>query len=244
MLVKLARNQHLPASINLVKRRTWYVDPPAGEPPATPPAPPVVPPEPKPEAKFTQAELDAIAGRTRKEAADSARKALLKELGLDPDDPEAVKLVKTKLTAAQQAEDAKKSAEDKALEKIAELEKKAADAEAKALATEEKRKATILDTRLEGLASKVGAQFPSDVIEYARRNHTDEVTALLGEGDKFNDTKAQTLIDTIKKARPNFFDMRRGAGTGSHAGGDRGAAAAMDDNAARAANLRAARRDI
>lgn len=210
-------------AVNLTKRRSWYTDPPAGnEPPAGDPAPAKTPPvDPKLEPKFTQAELDAIAGNTRKEASTAARKALLKELGLDPEDPKAVELIKGKLTAAQQAEDAQKTSEQKALERIALLEQERDAALARETAAEAKRKTTLLDGKLETLASRAGGQFPVDVIEYARRTHADEVKALVNDADVFDDKKAQALIETIKKERPNFFDSRRGAGTGSHGGGER-----------------------
>jgi len=41
----------------------------------------------------------------------------------------------------------------------------------------------------------------------------------MADDGKIDEKKAGELIDDIKKARPNFFDSRKGAGTGSHGGG-------------------------
>jgi len=234
-----SRRINLEYAVDLTKRRLWYADEEtAGD--TT---------EAKSEAKATDDELqkrmDALAGNVRKEATAAARKALLKELGLDPEDPKAVDTVKGKLSAADEAEKAKMSAEEKALARIKELEAERDEAKTKAAEVESKRRTSLLNSEFKLLAKTTGGQFPDDVVEYARRTHAADIAALLGEDDTFDSKKAQSLIDSIKKERPNFFDTRKTViGTGSHGGGDRGASAETDVNAARAANFKNARRDV
>lgn len=210
--LKTARRLNREYAVNLNTRRNWYS--PDGEPPA-PPTPPVVPPvaTPTPEAKFTQEELNNLIGNRVKEAKAAERKALLKELGYENvDDPEAVKTVKGKLTAAQQAEDAKKSAETLALEKITQLEKERDEAMAASQKALAQRRTDQLNGYLKELARDAKAQIPSDVVDYLNKNHAAEVEKLMGEDGKFDEKAAAPLLETVKKVRQHWFGIT-GMGT-------------------------------
>jgi alanyl-tRNA synthetase len=160
----------------------------------------------KPEAKFSQADMDAVAGRRAKEAAASARKALLEELGItNADDPKAVDTVRATLTEAQQAKEAKKTAEDKALERIAALEKERDDAKAAAETANATRIADRVNGTLEAVARTAKVQHPEDVVKYIRENLADELAKAVGDDGKFADKAAEKLVELVKKARPNWF---------------------------------------
>lgn len=196
----------------------------------------------KTEPALTQKEVDAIMGRTRKEASEAARKALLKELGIENvDDPKAVETAKTKLTAAQQAEEAQKSE----LQKLQEANAKVlADLEAEKqlrLAAESKRIADKVDGRIESLATKSGALDATDVSRWLRENQKDAVGALVGDNEQIDDKKAAELIETARKAKPHWFAGAKGAGTGSH---QTGTTPGMDDKEARDKHFREYRRGV
>lgn len=223
--IKTARRSDSEYNISLAKRRTWYTDPPAGDPPAGDPPPAKPPaPDPKPEPKFTQAELDAIAGNTRKEATSAATKALLKQFGVDPDDPKAVEGVKALIAAGKSAEDAKKSAETLALEKVAAAEKKAADAEAARDAVIQERQLEKRDNEIitAFTAKELGCQNPAKVMKLLKADHPQELAALLKDDGTVDATKLKALVDLGKKENPEYFDARRSTiTTGSHGGGER-----------------------
>lgn len=172
------------------------------------------------EAKFTQADMDKVAGNRAKEARAAERKALLKELGFDnPDDPKVTENLKAKLAAAKQAEDEKKSAEEKALERIAQLEKERDEARAAAELANGKRIQARVDSKLEALARTAGALHPEDVIDHLRTKQPDKVASLLKSDESIDEKAAIELITEVKKARDNWFQTARGGGSPSMSGG-------------------------
>jgi hypothetical protein len=165
--------------------------------------------------KFTQAEMDAIQGRTRKEATDAARKAVLKELGIeDVDNPDAVKTVKGKLTAAEQLAEAQKTAEQKLIEERDSLSVQLAAAKQSAIAAELKRRTELINAELKAAASKLKAEYPKDVVKHLRDEYADEVEALLGDDDKVNEKLVEALVGKAKADRPTWFG-NQASGIGS-----------------------------
>lgn len=176
----------------------------------------------KPEPKFTQDELNAHTANTRKEAEDRTRKAILKELGIEnTDDPEAVKTVKTKLTAAQKAEEEKLSEIEKATKRAEKAEADAAERDAKIAELAAARIADRVDGRIESLAGKppFNALDASDVVTWLRNNHKDDVTALVDESGKVDDAKVTKLIEKAKAAKAHWFAQAKGVGSPSISGG-------------------------
>ena len=122
-------------------------------PPVTPPAPEPPPTAGKagteaPEAKFSQADLDRIAGETRKSAKSAERAALLKELGVEDLDA-----VKAAMQAAQEAAKAKMTETERAAAEMAELNKRLQLAEAGKTEAEQARKAALLEAEIVSKAS-------------------------------------------------------------------------------------------
>ena len=193
-----------------------------------------------------QKKMDAVAANVRKEATATAtaaaRKALMEELGLNPDDPKAVDTVKARLTAAQQAEDAKKSAETLALEKIAQLEKERDEAKAARTALELKSRLKDRDDEVKTALSAARCTNPVKVLGLLGVFQTAELAATLKEDGTLDKTKLTALVEAAKKEHKEYF-VGGGPGIPPTAPGGR-ASGGMDENAARAANLRAARRDI
>jgi hypothetical protein len=240
--IRTVRRQDAEFNVSLSKRRAWYASDDEPLPTPAPVIPPVIAiplPDLKPELKFTQDDVNAVVGNRVKEATAAARKALFKELGIDAEDPKAIDTVKSQLVTAQQAAEAQKTAEQKALDKIASLEKERDEAQRAADKANVTRIASKVDSKLETLASKAGAVHPADVIEYLRSKQADKVAALLNTDESVDEKKANELIAEVKKARDNWFQVARGAGSPSfHEGKTPG----TDDQTARDESFRRARR--
>lgn len=189
-----------------------------------------------------QRAFDKVISNRAKEAAEKARVALLKELGIEnTDDPEAVTAAKAKLNKAKADEDAQKSELQKLVEQNARI---TADLEAekkRASEVEARRIADKVDGRIEALATKSGALDPSDVSKWLRENRRDDVAAIVGDDEKIDDAKAGELIEAVRKAKAHWFAGAKGAGTGSH---QSGTTPGMDDSAARDANFKRYRRNV
>lgn len=229
---------------SLRQRRTWYNDPPEGD---LAPEKPSTEKKPAAAVTFTQADMDARMSNVRKEAEDRTRKSLLKELGIDPDDPKATELLKNKLTVAEQAEKDKAAAEEatktelqKVQERVAAAEKERDEAKKLAAEVEAKRRTDLINGKLEALATKASALLPEDVVEWLNSKQKDDVLKLLSNDGKFDEKKAQEMIDAFKKTRPTWFAGVRGAGSPSMRDG-RAVQPDLDKDA-REANFRRLRR--
>ncbi len=240
---QIARRQGSTFTVNLSRRRTWYADEAAADTTATTASTGTqaqATTDAATDAKFTQGDVDKIAGNRAKEAAATARKKLLEELGIEnPDDPKALESVKGKLTAAAEAEQAKLTAEQKLTKQIADLEKERDEAKATAESANAKRLADRVDSQIKDLATAAGALHPADVIDYLRTKQTDKVAALLKADESFDDKAAGELIAEVKKARENWFQTARGAGSPSMSGG---ATPGIDDQKARDEHFKQYRR--
>ena len=73
------------------------------------------------------------------------------------------------------------------------------------------------DTPSRAAATDARAQYPEDVITWARQSGKD-LTALLDKDGKLDDKAVKALIDEAKKARPAWF-ASGGPGSPSNAGG-------------------------
>lgn len=176
--------------------------------PATPAAPvkPAVTSEPAPLTEEQQKAFDKVISSRAKEAAEKARRDLLKELGVtDADDPKALEGVKGKLTAAQLAEDANKSEAQKLQDKIAALEKERDLATQQAAIAQAKAQAERVNARLETLAKDARVQTPSDVVDYLEKHHASELKEVVDADGKIDEKKIIELIETVKKARAHWF---------------------------------------
>lgn len=98
--------------------------------------------------QFTQADLDRIAGQTRKEAKSAERAALLKELGVEDLDQ-----AKQALKAAEEARKAQMTQEERLKTEKAELERRATEAEAARQKAEQERQAALVEAEIVARAS-------------------------------------------------------------------------------------------
>lgn len=168
--------------------------------PTTTPATPAVQQGASGEPTFTQAQVDAMMGERAKRAADAAISKLLTDLGYEK--PEDLK----KDTAA-----AKKAKEEQMseLEKVtAELEKERKE-KAEAIAQREsERQFRLLDRRnsaITAAAQKARAEAPDDVVLWAEKYHSDDLTKVLKEDGAVDEKAIASLIEKCRAERKNWF---------------------------------------
>lgn len=189
----------------------------------------------KPEAKFTQEEMNSHASSIRKEAEDRTRKAILKDLGVDPDDPEAVKAVKGKLTAAQKAEDEKKTTEQRLQEEIDTLKQERDTEKQRAAQIAAERLADKVDNKLRSLAKGVNEKVASadDVVDWLRLKKKSDVEKLVNDDGVIDDKAAEKLVADFKKEKPSWFAVTSGVGSPSMKDGQRTDTGKIDETRAR-----------
>lgn len=180
------------------------------------------------EKLIPQSQVNTVVSIEKKKAETSARNALLKELGFNPDDPKVIEALKGKLTVAEQAEAAQKAAEDakkdelqKMQERLTAVEKERDDEKAARSNGEVKRLADKLDGKLQTLATAERAlpEAVDDVVTWLRKNKGEAVDALMDKDEKFNEAEAKKLLEEVRKAKAHYFQGARGAGSGSHSVG-------------------------
>ncbi len=154
------------------------------EPPTT--DPPVEPPAPS-EPKFTQQDLDKIAGEARSKGRTSAEKEFLEKLGVSNVD-EAI----AALTAAKEAEEAKKTESQRLTE---ENERLRAEAER----ATETAKRTIVATRVENALRDAGIK-PERIPHAIKLANLEGVTV---EGSEV--TGVDEAVAAVKEASPEWF---------------------------------------
>lgn len=100
------------------------------------------------EAKFTQADIDQIAGKTRKEAATAAQAKLLKELGFESADAAKAAFVEADKIRKAQMTDQERLTQEKA-----DAEKRADDATAAAKLSDQARQQALIESEIVSMAS-------------------------------------------------------------------------------------------
>jgi hypothetical protein len=147
------------------------------------------------EAKFSQADLDRIAGKTRKEAKDAARAELLKELGV-PDAEAAKAAIKLAADEAQRAEQARlaqMSETERMKAAMLDADKKVSEAEASRARAEEERVEALM---LAEVVSKASGRFanPKAAAKLA------DLSGVKLEGEKF--VGVDEALDALAQAEP------------------------------------------
>lgn len=156
--------------------------PPAGTPPAAPPAP-----AGSGGPTFTQADLDAIAGRTRAEARQAAEKEILQALGVDN-----VDAARAAVEAARAAEDAQKTEVQRLTDERDRLAKEAEEARASA-------NATFAMTRVEGALRDAGIK-PDRIPAALRLADLGGITVTGTEVSGITEA-----VESVKQASPEWF---------------------------------------
>jgi hypothetical protein len=150
------------------------------------------------EKLFTQAEIDKLVGSTRKAARETGKKELLEELGID-----SLDTLKNFLKAQKEKEESEKTEAQKALDKLAEMQKqleteRQARVEAEKLRFIEKR-----DGVLRALLAT--AHDPDGVLILLKAKHADKVEALLGESGDVDSKEAEKLVSEYRAANAYQF---------------------------------------
>lgn len=150
------------------------------------------------EKLFTQAEIDKLVGSTRKAARETGKKELLEELGI-----ESLDTLKNFLKAQKEKEESEKTEAQKALDKLAEMQKqleteRQARVEAEKLRFIEKR-----DGVLRALLAT--AHDPDGVLILLKAKHADKVEALLGESGDVDSKEAEKLVSEYRAANAYQF---------------------------------------
>lgn len=153
-----------------------------------------------PELKFTQADLDRIAGDTRKSAKEKAIADFLKDLGVDNADD-----ARAKISAAKAKEDAEKTASEKAdaARLKAEAERDALKAQLAGIETQ--RRVDKRDARITAAARDGGATVPEDVIAWAEKYKADAIKAVMADDGTVDEKGVKALVDAAREARPTWF---------------------------------------
>lgn len=164
------------------------------------------------EKAFTQADLDRIAGETRKSARQAAIADLLKELGVEkPDDLKAL------VTKTREQEEAQKTEAQKALERAEKAEARAQEAEARAQSIEAQR---ILDRRDNAIRAKAGQAHDIDaVLEWANRPaNADLLKKTVGDDGAVSEKAVDELIAAAQK-NAAYLWKKGGVGSPSNSNG-------------------------
>ncbi len=174
------------------------------------------------ELKFSQADLDRIAGDSRQSGRTAAEKELLEKLGV------------TDLDAAAAALKAAKDAEDAKLSEVERLTKERDEANAKAEATAKTATQLLAATKLEGGLRDAGInpERLSAALKLA------DVSALKVDGTEV--TGIPEAIEAVKAASPEWFGARRPGApdvNGNGTGGTDFRTASREELAAEAAKL-------
>lgn len=151
-------------------------------------------------ATFTQAQVNEMVGKTRKEARETAVADVLKELGLTSKDE-----LKATIEDARKRKEAEMSESDKAKAE-AETERKAKEsALAQLTALHAERRHDRIQSAFTRAATALKAQDTEDVWRYARDKHADELNALADESGAVDDKKVTALLEKIKVAKAVYF---------------------------------------
>lgn len=202
-------------SINLRQRRTWYADGGEGDDgkqAGTDTQPDKTGDEGQStDTTFTQADLDRLVGSARKQARESVRNDLLKELGFESADD-----LKAMVTSAREKADAEKSDLEKAQAEIERWKKQAEEAqtarqEAEQERMEERRQSAILNALKE-------AKKPSDVLILVNARFTEDVAGVMSDDGALDEKALKSLVEKVKKEWPDQFGSSS-PGSPSNAGG-------------------------
>jgi hypothetical protein len=171
-----------------------------------------------PKREYTQAELDDLFQERVKRAETSTMNRVLKLLGVTSEAD-----IPTLKTTIEKARDLEKSAmtDTQRLEKERDdAKREKEEATAQLTAERAERRNDRIASHLLAEASKLKATDAETVLLYARDKHKAELDAIMGEDGTLDEGKTKKLLETIKTAKPVYFQaVIQGAGVPSNAGG-------------------------
>lgn len=156
------------------------------------------------EAKFTQADLDRIAGDTRKAAKQAAINDLLKELGFEKADD-----LKALVTADKKRREDEMTEVQKAAAEKEKVEARALKAETDLENERNARRADLRDGKVKDALVASNAK-ADKVLKLLKVDKAAELDALLKEDGTVDEGKLKTLVEDAKKAYPEDFSSGRG----------------------------------
>lgn len=153
------------------------------------------------EPKFTQADLDRVAGDTRKKARETALAEALKELGVDKlDDAKAL------VTSAREKADADKTEAQKATDRADAAEKKRLEAEQKLTDLLAKQTLDARNSAIKAAAQAGGMTRPDMAMSWLRDNAASDLDALkAGDDGKYDEKAVKALVEKVRKELPELF---------------------------------------
>lgn len=164
-------------------------------------------------ATFTQADVDRIVGERAKRASESAKRALLEELGIE----DANKL-KDILSDYRSMREAEMTEAEKAK---AEADKIRQEAEALRQQLENVKQQQIQSQRASVLKSKLQASGGQDVDELfiiVEAKYSTDIAELFGDGVDASEAQLKAFIQKVQQEHGRYF-ASAGAGSPSNAGG-------------------------
>jgi hypothetical protein len=171
-----------------------------------------------PKREYTQAELDDLFQERVKRAETSTMNRVLKLLGVTSEAD-----IPTLKTTIEKARDLEKSAmtDTQRLEKERDdAKREKEEATAQLTAERAERRNDRIASHLLAEAGKMKATDAETVLLYARDKHKAELDAIMGEDGTLDEGKTKKLLETIKTAKPVYFQaVIQGAGVPSNAGG-------------------------
>lgn len=167
---------------------------------------------------LTQDEVNALVGRTRKEARDKAIGGFLEELGFsDADELKAFFAdAKKQREEAEQKRQAEMSELEKAQQEIQRYRNEVEQAKKQAQELEQARRIDKRNAQI--LTALKDAEHPGDVLLWIEANAKTELGEVMADDGSIDGKAVERLIAHVKKERPSYFKPT-GPGTPSHSGG-------------------------
>jgi hypothetical protein len=213
--IRTTRRADAEGGISLAKRRAWHDEAGAAD-AADSTTAQTTTMQAAEDKKFSQADMDRVQGKTRKEAKQAALDEFIKELGFEkPDD------LKTLITAAKQRDEAEKTEAQKAAD-TALKEKERADKAEKALAErnaeiDAEKRAERLNAAVKDALTAANAK-ADKVLKLLKADAPDALEALLKEDGTVDKDKLSKLVESARKSYPEDFG-KGGVGSPSNSGG-------------------------
>lgn len=155
--------------------------------------------------KDIQAQLDAVAGRVRKETAESTLKKILKDLGVEGED--GLKTVKAKLEAVAKLEEEKLSDAEKLTKALEGERSKRAELEAKLAEVAKQQALSYRASEITKalVTAKVNPVEAEDLMLLMQAKFADVVNGIVGEDGKITDKGMKAMLDKAREAYPKYF---------------------------------------
>lgn len=152
---------------------------------------------------FTQEEVNALTGDTRKKARETGKQEILKLLGLSSE--AELESLKATIEETRKRKEADMSESEKARAELERERKAKSDLEQQLNAERVQYRTALIANAFTAAASKMKAQDTDDVLRYARDKHGEALTALMNESGAIDDKAVAALLEKIKTEKAHYF---------------------------------------